>query len=159
MHVTRGQCASALHNVSSALYTALHGSWELAEQASTCIATPWCCIAVQAWRCEACECWVPRAAGGETAWRAHVQGIRHRRQALSLLHTGARGTLLLSAFESLPGARLGPVPRNIWPRCRMLEHWPAWLMEFDSCSSRIASSPEKQHTAMVLIAFQVCSAC
>ena len=63
---------------------------------------------MQAWRCEACECWVPRAAGGETAWRAHVQGIRHRRQALSLLHTGARGNLLLSAFERLPGACVGP---------------------------------------------------
>lgn len=63
-------------------------------------------LSQQAWRCEACECWVPRAAGGETAWRAHVQGIRHRRQALSLLHTGARGNLLLSAFERLPGACL-----------------------------------------------------
>ncbi|KAK9826203.1 hypothetical protein WJX81_007451 [Elliptochloris bilobata] len=55
-----------------------------------------------AWRCEACECWVPRKAGGESAWRAHVQGIRHRRQALSLLHTGVRGNLLLSAFERIP---------------------------------------------------------
>ena len=53
---------------------------------------------------------MPRAAGGESAWHAHVQGIRHRRQALSLLHTGARGNLLLSAFERVPGAAccIGP---------------------------------------------------
>ncbi len=61
-------------------------------------------LLLQAWRCEACECWVPRAAGDQSAWRAHVQGIRHRRQALSLLHTGARGTLLVSTFEPAPGA-------------------------------------------------------
>ncbi len=61
-------------------------------------------VMLQAWRCEACECWVPRAAGDQSAWRAHVQGIRHRRQALSLLHTGARGTLLVSTFEPAPGA-------------------------------------------------------
>ena len=36
-------------------------------------------------------------------WEMHCQGIRHRRQVLSLRHTGARGTVLVSEFESLPG--------------------------------------------------------
>ena len=98
----RGPPASCSQNLSE---NALQSGYHLAEHLHGHTVA----LSLQAWRCEACECWVPRAAGGEAAWRAHVQGIRHRRQALSLLHTGARGNLLLSAFERLPGACLGLV--------------------------------------------------
>jgi hypothetical protein len=50
--------------------------------------------------CEACDVWVPRRAGD---WEVHVEGIRHRRQLLSLRVHGERNRLVLSAFEAPPG--------------------------------------------------------
>lgn len=46
--------------------------------------------------CKACDVWIPR---GEKVWQTHILGIRHRRQALSIRHTGSRNRIILSAFE------------------------------------------------------------
>ena len=35
----------------------------------------------------------------DAAWQVHVEGIRHRRNALSIRETGARGALVVSMFE------------------------------------------------------------
>ena len=49
------------------------------------------CLWVQAWFCEACDCWVPVAhvSGKEQVWRAHVARGRHRRQAAAAARTNA----------------------------------------------------------------------
>ena len=51
--------------------------------------------------CEACECSV---AAREHDWFVHVSGIKHKRQLLSLLHTGQRGNCIVSLFEAKPGS-------------------------------------------------------
>ena len=77
--------------------------------------------------CTACDVWVPRRPGD---WEVHTAGIRHRRQLLSLRVHGERNRLVLSAFESEPGAgagalwadgrsgcpaaRLAPAPAAFW---------------------------------------------
>ncbi|KAK9830039.1 hypothetical protein WJX72_009332 [[Myrmecia] bisecta] len=52
--------------------------------------------------CEVCDCYVP-ADPRNAAWEDHCRGIRHRRHALSLKHTGERGNLMVSTFEAVPG--------------------------------------------------------
>ena len=51
--------------------------------------------------CEACSCSVS-ARGND--WDTHVSGIKHKRQLVSLLHTGQPGNTIVSLFEAQPGA-------------------------------------------------------
>lgn len=50
--------------------------------------------------CEACNCSV---AARERDWDIHTSGIKHKRQLVSLLHTGQFGSDVVSLFESEPG--------------------------------------------------------
>lgn len=49
------------------------------------------------WHCSTCNVWLP-AKGN--AWTTHIQGIRHRRERLSLELHGKHGCLVISTFEN-----------------------------------------------------------
>ena len=52
------------------------------------------------YHCEACDCSVPAR---ERDWEVHTSGIKHKRQLVSLLHTGKLGSRVVSLFEAEPG--------------------------------------------------------
>jgi hypothetical protein len=52
------------------------------------------------YHCEACDCPV---APHERDWAVHISGIKHKRQLVSLLHTGQLGNNVVSLFEAEPG--------------------------------------------------------
>ena len=55
------------------------------------------------YHCEACNCDIPFPIAN---WHAHIAGVRHQRQLLSLREHGQRNTLVLSIFESHPSNEL-----------------------------------------------------
>lgn len=50
--------------------------------------------------CKVCGC---NVGAGPQSWQTHVDGIQHRRKALSLQHTGSADHHITSAFEDLQG--------------------------------------------------------
>ena len=52
------------------------------------------------YHCEACDCPV---GAHERDWAVHISGVKHKRQLVSLLHTGQLGNNIVSLFEAEPG--------------------------------------------------------
>ena len=52
------------------------------------------------YHCEACDCPV---GAHERDWAIHTSGNKHKRQLVSLLHTGQLGNSVVSMFEAEPG--------------------------------------------------------
>ena len=52
------------------------------------------------WLCEASNC---NTAARERDWDVHIHGIKHKRQLVSMMHTGQLGNTVVSLFEADPG--------------------------------------------------------
>ena len=61
------------------------------------------------WFCEACSC---TTAAREKDWDVHIKGIKHKRQLVSMMHTGQLGNTVLSLFEAEPGT----VQQALWSK-------------------------------------------
>lgn len=101
-----GQCSTAVcqsraamvrqRRLQAASFASLGAARKLCQCLHSCQAFPSC---VQAWFCEACDCWVPSpsAMGRVQVWQAHVAGSRHRRQAAAAARTEAASPLQQAA--------------------------------------------------------------
>ena len=64
------------------------------------------------YHCEACDCPV---GPHERDWAVHISGVKHKRQLVSLLHTGQLGNSVVSLFEAEPG-----IGNTVWMTAAVL---------------------------------------